>query len=241
MASAAAIAAMANAAIASATIGVVGAGVGFYGQQQQAAYQERSANYQYQVQQMNRSAAEAAQQRQFEITSKEAEDAAKMAYLLSAKRQQEFEQQAAAEIFAVSQQSQKAAGAARVSASQAGVTGISVDALLKDFTRQEFSYQTAVLREQENRNRMMGIEREGIQRQQYARILGAQPQPLPVIGAPVLPPRPTFLAAGLQMGQAITGLFANPYFATSLYLGNSTSSGGQGGGGFYLPYSERAG
>jgi hypothetical protein len=219
--SAAAIAAMANAAIASAVVGVVGAGVGFYGQQQQAAYQERSANYQYQVQQMNRSAAEAAQQRQFELTSKEAEDAAKMAYLLSAKRQQEFEQQAAAEIFAVSQQSQKAAGAARVSASQAGVTGISVDALLKDFTRQEFSYQTAVLREQENRARMTGVEREAIQKQQYARILGAQPQPLPVIGAPVLPPRPTFLAAGLQMGQAIAGLYSNEYFATSLYIGNN--------------------
>ena len=77
-ASAAAIAAMANAAIASAVIGVVGAGVGFYGQQQQAAYQERSANYQYQVQMANRASAEAAQQRQFEITSQEATDAAEM-------------------------------------------------------------------------------------------------------------------------------------------------------------------
>jgi hypothetical protein len=217
-ASAAAIAAMANAAIASAVIGVVGAGVGFYGQQQQSAYQERSANYQYQVQMANRASAEAAQQRQFEITSQEANDAAKMSYLLSAKRQQEFEQQAAAEIFAVGQQSAKAAGTARVSASQAGVTGISVDALLKDFTRQELSYQTSVLREQTNQARMTGVERESIQRQQYARIMGASPQPLPIIGAPVLPPRPTFLAAGLQMGQAVTGLFANPYFASSLYL-----------------------
>lgn len=227
---AAATALMANAAIASAVVGAVGAGVGFYGQQQQAAYQERAANYQYQIDMMNRAAAEQSQQRQFELTSREAEDAAKMAYLLSAKRQQEFEQQAAAEIYAVSQQSQRAAGAARVSASQAGVTGISVDALLKDFTRQELSYQTAVLREQENRARMTGIEREAIQQQQYARILGAQPQPLPVIGAPVLPPRPTFLAAGLQMGQAVTGLFANPYFATSLSLGGVYGGGGGGGG-----------
>ena len=217
-ASAAAIAAMANAAIASAVIGVVGAGVGFYGQQQQASYQERSANYQYQVQMQNRAAAETAQQRQFEITSAEAENAAKMAYLLSARRQQEEQQAAAAEIYAVNQQSQRAAGTARVSASQAGVAGISVDALLKDFTRQELSYQTSVLREQENRAFMYGTEREAIQQQQYARLLGAAPQPLPTIAAPVIPPRPTFLAAGLQMGSAVTGLFANPYFATSLSL-----------------------
>jgi hypothetical protein len=220
MASAAAtsVAVMANAAIASAIIGVGSAAVGFYGQQQQAAYQEKSAAYQYQIQMMNRKAAEDAQQQQFALTAKEAEDAAKMAYLLSAKRQQEFEQQAASEIYAVGQQSAKAAGLARVSASEAGVAGISVDALLKDFSRQELSYQTSVLREQENRARMFGIEREGIQQQQYARLLGATPQPLPVIGAPVIPPRPTFLAAGLQMGQAVTGLFANPYFASSLAL-----------------------
>lgn len=217
-AAAAAMATMANAAIASAIIGVVGAGVGFYGQQQQASYQEKSANYQYQVQMMNRTAAEQAQQQQFALTAKEAEDAAKMAYLLSAKRQQEFEQQAASEIYAVGQQSAKAAGLARVSASEAGVAGTSVDALLKDFSRQELSYQTSVLREQGNQARMFGIERQGIQQQQYSRLLGATPQPLPVIGAPVIPPRPTFLAAGLQMGQAVTGLFANPYFASSLAL-----------------------
>jgi len=234
------VAIMTNAAIASAIIGVAGAGVSFYGQQQQSAYQEKSANYQYQVQQMNRTAAEQAQQQQFELTSQEAENAAKMAYLLSAKRQQEFEQQAASEILAVSQQSAKAAGLARVSASEAGVAGTSVDALLKDFSRQELSYQTSVLREQENQARMFGIEREGIRQQQYARLLGAMPQPLPVIGAPVIPPRPTFLAAGLQMGQAVTGLFANPYFATSLSLQGGLS-GGTSSGNSYLPFSERAG
>jgi hypothetical protein len=217
-ASASSVALMANAAIASAIIGIGSAAVGFYGQQQQSSYQEKSANYQYQIQQMNRTAAQQAQQQQFELTSQEAENAAKMAYLLSAKRQQEFEQQAATEIFAVSQQSAKAAGLARVSASEAGVAGTSVDALLKDFSRQELSYQTSVLREQENQARMFGIEREGIRQQQYSRLLGAMPQPLPVIGAPVIPPRPTFLAAGLQMGQAVTGLFANPYFAGSLAL-----------------------
>jgi len=212
------IAVMANSAITSAILGVVGSGVGFYGQQQQAAYQERSANYQYQVEMQNRSVAEAAQQRQFEITSAEAENAAKMAYLLSAKRQQEEERQAAAEIYAVGQQAQRAAGTARVSASQAGVAGISVDALLQDFTRQELTYQTAVLREQESRAFQYGVEREAIQQQQYSRILGATPQPLPILAAPVIPPRPTFLAAGLQMGTAVSGLFANPYFATALSL-----------------------
>jgi len=211
---------MANAAITSAIMGVVGAGVSFYGQQQQAAYQEDSARYQYQVAMANRSAQESAQQRQFEITSREATDAAKMAYLLNAKRQQEFESQAAAEIYAVSQQSQRAAGSARVAASEMGVTGSSIDALLKDFSRQEFTYQTSVLREQQSRAYMAQTERQAIRDQQYARLLGAQPQPLPIIGSPVLPPRPTFLSAGLQMGSAVTGLFANPYFARSLALGN---------------------
>jgi|694.fasta_scaffold15641_9 hypothetical protein len=235
-----AMAVMTNAAITSTILSVAGSAVGFYGQQQQASYQEKSANYQYQVQQMNRTAAEQSQQRQFEITSQEAENAAKMAYLLSAKRQQEFEQQAASEILAVSQQSAKAAGLARVSASEAGVAGTSVDALLKDFSRQELSYQTSVLREQESQARMFGIEREGIRQQQYSRLLGAAPQPLPVIGAPVIPPRPTFLAAGLQMGQAVTGLFANPYFASSLALQGGLS-GGTSGGSSYLPFSERTG
>jgi len=213
-----AMAVMTNAAITSTILSVAGSAVGFYGQQQQAAYQERSANYQYQVQMMNRTAAEQAQQQQFEITSKEAENAAKRAYLLSAKKQQEFEQQAASEIYAVGQQSAKAAGLARVSASEAGVAGISVDALLKDFSRQELSYQTSVLREQGNQARMFGVEREAIRQQQYSRLLGAMPQPLPVIGAPVIPPRPTFLAAGLQMGQAVAGLYSNQYFATGLAL-----------------------
>lgn len=209
---------MVNAAITSAIIGVAGAGVGFYGQQQQAAYQERMSQYQYQVQMQNRATAQAAQERQFEITSNEAADAAKMAYLLNAKRSREVEQQAAQEIYAVAQQSQKAAGAARVSAAEMGTAGISVEALLKDFTRQELNYQTAVLREQENRAYMSNVERTAIQQQQTARLTGAMPQPLPVIGAPVLPPRPTFLAAGLQMGSAVTGLFANQYFAQYLSI-----------------------
>jgi Fe-S cluster assembly iron-binding protein IscA len=176
------------------------------------------ANYQYQVQMQNRATAEQAQQRQFEVTSSEAEDAAKMAYLLNAKRSREFEQQAANEITAVARQSQKAAGTARVSAAEMGAAGLSVEALLKDFTRQEMGYQTAVLREQENRAYMSNVERTSIQQQQLARITGAMPQPLPVIGAPVLPPRPTFLAAGLQMGDVVTRMFGNEYVATALTI-----------------------
>ena len=219
-ASAAAMVLMANAAIASAIVGVAGAGVSYMGQQQQASYQQRSMQRQYDITQMNRTAEEQARARQFDVTSREAGEAAKMAYLLSAKKNKEFEQQAAAEIYAVGQQSAKAAGTARVAASQAGVAGISVDALLQDFTRQELSYQTSLLREQSGRTSMMNIEREAIRQQQYSRLLGAAPQPLPVIGQPVLPPRPTFLATGLQMGAAVAGMYANPYFATSLSLGD---------------------
>lgn len=216
-----AMAVMTNAAIASAVVGVGAAGVGFYGQQQQASYQERTANYQYQVQMQNRAAADQAQQRQFEITSRESEDAAKMAYLLNAKRSREFEQQAAQEIYAVAQQSQKAAGAARVSAAEMGTAGLSVEALLKDFTRQELNYQTSVLREQQSRAYMSNVERTSIQQQQLARLTGAMPQPLPVIGAPVLPPRPTFLAAGLQAAGSVADLYANQYFAQSLAIGRT--------------------
>lgn len=209
---------MVNAAITSAIVGVAGSAVGAYGQQQQASYQAKAAKSQYQVQMQNRATAQEAQERQFEITSREAQDAAKMAYLLNAKRSREFEQQAAQEIYAVAQQSQKAAGATRVSAAEMGTAGISVDALLKDFTRQEMNYQTAVLREQESRAYMSNVERTAIQQQHTARLTGEMPQPLPVIGAPVLPPRPTFLAAGLEMGSAVTGLFANRYFADYLAI-----------------------
>lgn len=209
---------MTNAAVASAIVGVAGAGVSYYGSQQQASYQEKAAQYQYQVQMQNRATAQAAQERQFEITSREAEDSAKMAYLLNAKRSREFEQQAAQEIYAVAQQSQKSAGAARVSAAEMGTAGISVEALLKDFTRQELNYQTAVLREQENRAYMSNVERTAIQQQQQARLAGAMPQPLPIIGAPVLPPRPTFLAAGLEMAGSVADLYSNRNFVRSLTI-----------------------
>jgi len=51
-----------------------------------------------------------------------------------------------------SQEVRSAKATALVQAGEAGISGLSVDALLADFTRQELNYQEAVLREQQNKD-----------------------------------------------------------------------------------------
>jgi hypothetical protein len=51
-----------------------------------------------------------------------------------------------------SMQARQAQATALVQAGEAGVTGLSVDTLLADFTRQELGYQEGILREQQNKD-----------------------------------------------------------------------------------------
>lgn len=107
-------------------------------------------------------------------------------------RRQVQEQAAAAQgVAEVQRRSREATGTARVSAGEAGVAGISVDALQADFARQELQYQTSVIVNQRFRNQQFKAEGEGIQSQAQGRILSALPQPVA---------KPDFFGAALRIG-----------------------------------------
>jgi hypothetical protein len=168
--------------------GVAGAGAGFIGQRQQAKAQ---AAYQAQ-------SAAAEQQRALQEQS-------------SIRMQQAQQQEATArELQQVSKKSQEALSRARVSAGEAGVSGVSVQALMDDYTRQEAGYRAATLRQQEltGVGTQLGLEQAGLASQQ--RLIGIQ-QPIN---------RPSLLVSGLQAvsgglsgyaaGQSISSRMGSP-------------------------------
>ena len=107
----------------------------------------------------------------------------------SIRMQQAQQQEATArELEQVSRKSREALARARVSAGEAGVSGVSVQALMDDYTRQEAGYRAATLRQQEltGVGTQLGLEQAGLASQQ--RLIGIQ-QPIS---------RPSLLVSGLQ-------------------------------------------
>ena len=146
--------------------GVASAGAGYIGQRQQAkaqaAYQAQSAAAERQRALQEQSSIRMQQAQQQEATARELEQ--------------------------VSRKSREALGRARVSAGEAGVSGVSVQALMDDYTRQEAGYRAATLRQQEltGVGTQLGLEQAGLASQQ--RLIGIQ-QPIS---------RPSLLVSGLQ-------------------------------------------
>ena len=165
---------MCNPAAALAVVGGLQAGVQFAGARKQAKAQ---AAYQAQ-------AAAAEQQRALQEQS-------------SIRMQQAQQQEATArELEQVSRKSREALARARVSAGEAGVSGVSVQALMDDYTRQEAGYRAATLRQQEltGVGTQLGLEQAGLASQQ--RLIG--------INQPIN--KPSVLGAVLQAGsQAMSG------------------------------------
>ena len=149
-----------------AIVGVASAGAGYAGQRQQAkaqaAYQAQSAAAERQRALQEQSSIRMQQAQQQEATARELEQ--------------------------VSRKSREALGRARVSAGEAGVSGVSVQALMDDYTRQEAGYRAATLRQQEltGVGTQLGLEQAGLASQQ--RLIGIQ-QPIS---------RPSLLVSGLQ-------------------------------------------
>lgn len=133
-----------------------------------------------------------------------ADDAALAAYSSLQRRQLEEREAAGQGIEQVKRQALQAAGAARVSAGEAGVGGLNIDALLGDFARQELEYQTSVIRNQAFRSAQFGQEYEAIRGQQAGRILSALPQPVA---------KPDFFGAALRIGaDALGGYTSNTHY-----------------------------
>ena len=157
-----------------AIVGGLQAGVQFAGARQQAKTQ---AAYQAQ-------AAAAEQQRALQEQS-------------SIRMQQAQQQEATArELEQVGRKSREALARARVSAGEAGVSGVSVQALMDDYVRQQAGLQAATLRQQEltGVGTQLGLEQAGLASQQ--RLIG--------INQPIN--KPSVLGAVLQAGsQAMSG------------------------------------
>ncbi len=108
-------------------------------------------------------------------------------------RQQQEDEKASQDIQQVQIEAAKARATARVSAGEAGVSGLSVDSLLADYYRQE-----DVFRESVRRNRQLGRlqsreDIKGLKAQAEGRIASVRPYvPEPIV-------RPSFLGTGLQI------------------------------------------
>jgi len=96
---------------------------------------------------------QAKQQAQFQQRAAEAERQRSLMEQRSARMRQAQEQEATArEIGEVSKKAREAMATASVSAGESGVAGLSVDALLDDYVRQEADYRMGVTRQQEMKN-----------------------------------------------------------------------------------------
>ena len=157
----------------STAVSAASTGLGFIAQSQQAAAEEEF------------------QQRQFEITR--------------ANSNRNFLNQATQSNLRISQEEEAAQGerqareidraqtvsSARVAAGEAGVSGISVDALLADFNRSASTRDQTTRRNVSLFRQQSGLELEGLAAQAANRTAGALPRPVQ---------RPSLLGAGLQIG-----------------------------------------
>jgi hypothetical protein len=101
---------------------------------------------------------QAKQQAQFQQRAADAERQRSLMEQSSIRIRQAQEQEATArEIGEVSKKAREAMATATVSAGESGVAGLSVDALLDDYTRQEATYRMGVTRQQEMKDLQTGL------------------------------------------------------------------------------------
>lgn len=126
---------MCEIAIATAVLGAASSGLGFAGQRQQAK-----------------------QQAQYQSRAAEAERQRAMQEQRSVRMRQAQEQEATSrEIGDIALKAREAMATASVSAGESGVAGLSVDALLDDYARQEATYRMGVTRQQEMKDLQTGL------------------------------------------------------------------------------------
>ncbi|NDB35827.1 MAG: hypothetical protein EB023_10930 [Flavobacteriia bacterium] len=88
---------------------------------------------------------------------------------------------------------------ALVQSGEAGVTGLSVDALLADFTRQELNYQEAILRERQNKD---AYYNEQLRQNRMQSAFTMAEMNRPITSQPIARPSAAGLAIGM-LGQGV--------------------------------------
>lgn len=136
------------------------------------------------------------QQNIYEANKQIATNAALANYASLQRRRIQEHEAASQAINQVVVESKKAQGTARVAAGESGASGLSVDALLADFHRQELNYQSGVIRQQGFSDLQLQDEAEAVRNQTQGRILSALPQPVA---------KPDFFGAALRIGTDLIG------------------------------------
>lgn len=114
------------------------------------------------------------------------------------RRQTQEREAAAASIDDTARRAAEARASARTAAGEAGVAGASVDALLTDYTRQEYDYQVRVGRNTSNLDTQFTREREGVRLGLQSNLINSQPIAKPNFMAQL----PSILGYGLQSFQS---------------------------------------
>jgi len=103
-----------------------------------------------------------------------------------------------------SKEVRSAQATALVQSGESGVTGLSVDALLADFTRQELGYQEGILREQQNKD---AYYNEQLRQNRIASAFTMAEMNRPITSQPIA--RPSGVALGLEIAGKGVGAYGN--------------------------------
>ncbi len=133
------------------------------------------------------------EQEQYERTAENATASAVNQYNALLMRQRQEEAAASQAISESAMRAAQAASTARVTAGEAGTAGLSVDALLSDYKRQELGFAQTTIRNQVWQNAQIALSMKGIQAQQQAQMTAAMPRPVA---------RPDYVGALLRIGEA---------------------------------------
>lgn len=132
------------------------------------------------------------QNRQFKATQEAAASSAINQYNALLTRQRQEEAAASQAINRNAMQAASAAAAARVTAGEAGTAGLSVDALLNEYSRQELGFEQSTIRNQVWNNAQINLSMKGIQAQQQQQLIAAAPKPVQ---------QPDYVGALLRIGE----------------------------------------
>lgn len=156
-------------------------------------------NYAGQQQMANAQAAANAQGRELAIQNQRLQ--------IQALNNQEDEdrREASDAIMRSSQEAEAVAATARVASGEAGVSGLSVDALMGDIVMQETANRRTILDTQDNRQRQRQLDREG---------LGITTQSQ--INQMPIPEYPSFFGTFLQTGGSIYGQYKQDQYFKSI-------------------------
>jgi len=141
-------------------------------------------------QQQNVEAQEDFQKETHKFNSEVATQNAIRNYTALQRRQVQERQKAAIDIQTVARTSAAAQGTARAQAAESGTAGLSVEALINDFEREELEFQTQTIRTGQFRDAQFRDEAQGVR-------AGLQGQILSTLPAPVQ--QPDFIGAGLRI------------------------------------------